>query len=46
MKFRLLLILVLSSFVVSGQTVEARLAVKKKKAAFTASAAGSAGHGN
>jgi hypothetical protein len=31
MKFRLLLILVLSSFVVSGQTVEARLAVKKEK---------------
>jgi len=31
MKFRLLLILVLSSFAVSGQTVEARLAVKKEK---------------
>jgi len=31
MKFRILLILVLSSFVVSGQTVEARLAVKKGK---------------
>jgi cell division protein FtsL len=31
MKLRLLLILVLSSFIVSGQTVEARLAVKKEK---------------
>ena len=31
MKLRLLLILVLSSFVVSGQTVEAHLAVKKEK---------------
>jgi endonuclease G len=30
-KFRFLLVLVLSSFVVSGQTVEARLAVKKEK---------------
>ncbi|SEQ60609.1 DNA/RNA non-specific endonuclease [Neolewinella agarilytica] len=31
MKFRLLIILGLSSFVVSGQTVESRLAVKKEK---------------
>lgn len=31
MKFRLLIILVISSFVVSGQTIEARLAIKQEK---------------